>query len=202
MEPMILRSLERLMDVAIGGLSIYLGYKLFLKLPEKTDSQGRILLPGNISIYLSRVGPGIFFALFGAVVIALSLHNAIEYEKSPAQNQSNDVALVNEKYLGIHSDRFEGELLEREIRKSEISRHMYWLNQIPSILKPDLPQEKKVDVSNGLNALKLQLIRTIWDKEWGDYSKFEEWANLGAEENTAEGFSSAAADMYNQGLRR
>lgn len=70
-----IRSFERILDTVIGGISIYLGYRLFLKLPEKTDSQGKVVLPGNISIYLSRVGPGVFFALFGAAVIALSLQD-------------------------------------------------------------------------------------------------------------------------------
>jgi hypothetical protein len=60
MDPGILRALERLLDAAIGGLSIYLGYRLFLRLPDKTDSQGKIILPGKISIFLSRVGPGVF----------------------------------------------------------------------------------------------------------------------------------------------
>jgi hypothetical protein len=33
-----LRVVERILAVVIGGLSIYLGYRLFIKLPEQKDS--------------------------------------------------------------------------------------------------------------------------------------------------------------------
>src|SRR4051812_39391121 len=60
---------ERLLGVVIGGMSVYLGYSLFTKLPDKTDSSSKLILPGGISIWLSRVGPGLFFALFGAAIV-------------------------------------------------------------------------------------------------------------------------------------
>src|SRR6516225_4934007 len=85
MDPTTLRLTERILDVLIGGISIYLGYRLFLALPEKTDSNGKFVLPGNISVHLSRVGPGIFFALFGAIVVALSLHDSIQYRDPTMQ---------------------------------------------------------------------------------------------------------------------
>ena len=69
MDPISFRALERILAVVIAGISIYLGYRLFLKLPDKTDSEGKFILPGNISIYISRVGPGVFFALFGAAIL-------------------------------------------------------------------------------------------------------------------------------------
>jgi len=34
MDAIVLRSLERLVVVAFGGLSIYLGYRLFLRMPD------------------------------------------------------------------------------------------------------------------------------------------------------------------------
>ena len=77
MDPLILRSLERILSVAIGGLSIVLGYRLFLALPTQRDSEGSFKLPWNISVALTRVGPGVFFALFGAAVVALGLHSAV-----------------------------------------------------------------------------------------------------------------------------
>ena len=55
------RAIERFANVLIGALAIYLGYKLFMNLPDRREErQGglKLLLPGDISIYLSRVGPG------------------------------------------------------------------------------------------------------------------------------------------------
>ena len=83
MEAILLRSLERILSVLIGGLSIYLGYRLFLKIPQQTDSSGKIILPGGISIFLSRVGPGVFFSLFGTLVVGLSLYYQTQIEFSP-----------------------------------------------------------------------------------------------------------------------
>lgn len=47
-----LRMLERIIVVGFGGLSIYLGYKLFFHLPHNVDHQGKFELPG-IKIILS-----------------------------------------------------------------------------------------------------------------------------------------------------
>jgi len=202
MDPVILRALERILDAAIGGLSIYLGYKLFLKLPDKTDSQGKVVLPGNISVYLSRVGPGVFFALFGAAVIALSLHSAIQYEKNPADNPVADIQLAQEKYIGVQARQPVGETFELGNQRAKIQGHIYTLNQIPGMLRPGITPEQQIDVSNGLIALKLELIKGVWDSDWGDYSTFASWARLGAETDSAEDFSAAAARLYNHGFQR
>src|SRR5439155_20804411 len=55
MDAIVLRSLERLVVVAFGGLSIYLGYRLFLRMPDQENAQGRVTLPGGISIFLCSV---------------------------------------------------------------------------------------------------------------------------------------------------
>src|SRR5438067_50718 len=77
-----LRHLERLFVVCSGMLSTWLGYRLFLAMPTAARGDGEIKLPGGISIFLSRVGPGVFFALFGAMVVALALHEAVKINTS------------------------------------------------------------------------------------------------------------------------
>jgi hypothetical protein len=37
-----LRVIERILAVVIGGLSIDFGYRLFIKLPEQKDSEGKM----------------------------------------------------------------------------------------------------------------------------------------------------------------
>lgn len=75
MDPLILtivtRSVERLLVVLAGALAIYLGCRLFIDMPNAERGSGKANLPGGISIFLSRVGPGVFFSLFGAIVIGL-----------------------------------------------------------------------------------------------------------------------------------
>ena len=41
MDLLYLRVIERVLAVLFGGLSIYLGYRLFIKLPEQKDSEGK-----------------------------------------------------------------------------------------------------------------------------------------------------------------
>ena len=71
------RGIERLLIVAAGALSIYLGYRLFLQMPSRPKGdeggEGKVTLPGGISIFISRVGPGVFFGLFGAAVIGIAV---------------------------------------------------------------------------------------------------------------------------------
>ena len=73
---MMIRMLERLIAVIVGPLAIYFGYKLFLLLPFQKDSEGKIALPG-FSVIMSKVGPGIFFAAFGAIIVYQSITNEV-----------------------------------------------------------------------------------------------------------------------------
>jgi hypothetical protein len=47
LNPIILRSIERMLPVLIGGVLIYSGFRLFLGMPERTESEGEVLLPGG-----------------------------------------------------------------------------------------------------------------------------------------------------------
>ena len=81
------RAAERMLLVLVGALAIYLGYSLFLRMPNaakgKQDGEGKIELPGGVSIFLTRVGPGIFFALFGIAVIGYSVTRPVSLDFPP-----------------------------------------------------------------------------------------------------------------------
>src|SRR5262245_31307175 len=83
----VLRLAERMLSVLIGGMAIYLGYRLFLAIPNATDAEGRFKLPWNTSIVLSRIGPGVFFALFGSVIVGSSLFRSITYDQPTPQQE-------------------------------------------------------------------------------------------------------------------
>jgi len=183
MDPVLFRPLERILAVLIGGISIYLGYRLFLHLPEKTDSQGRIVLPGNISVYLSRVGPGVFFALFGAAVVALSLHRAVQYEAaSPAAEPTARASSAQVLYHGAVETAAHGSGVENlEIRRAHLATRLARLNRIPSLLRPDMDPGLRVDtVDLLLPDVKLSLLQSVWGPDWGDFLEFEQWVRNGA----------------------
>ena len=57
----------RLATVLVAAMSIYFGYRLFYIVTER---QGKLKIQNqDYSLQLSDVGPGVFFELFGAVVI-------------------------------------------------------------------------------------------------------------------------------------
>jgi hypothetical protein len=45
---LLMRMAERLLGLLAGVLSVVLGYRLFVRLPEKTDSSGKVVLPGGV----------------------------------------------------------------------------------------------------------------------------------------------------------
>ena len=59
-------ALVRMVAFGISGLLAYFGYRLFFTVPQQTESGGRIETPG-LTITLSRIGPGTFFAVCAAV---------------------------------------------------------------------------------------------------------------------------------------
>ncbi len=62
------RGLERLVIVIAAGFSVWLGYRLFQALPTTHGSDGSLQLP-SAKVTLSKVGPGVFFVLFGVAVL-------------------------------------------------------------------------------------------------------------------------------------
>lgn len=89
----VLRMFERILAVLIGGGSIYLGYRLFFQIPDDSNHRGRLELPG-IKLVLTKVGPGIFFAAFGCVVVVYSLTTPVEIasQRSASSDGPNGVA--------------------------------------------------------------------------------------------------------------
>jgi len=108
----------RLSIIGVGALSIILGYRLFCKglyphsETETTEFQAKI---GDSEFSLTSAGPGLFFALFGVIVISVMIaqgnpelilnkssreaktesHNTLKYENvSPSTQDSTQVELT------------------------------------------------------------------------------------------------------------
>lgn len=72
-----LRGFERLLVVLFGGMSLWLGYRLFMNgvlIAQTASGEFR-----SAKIQLTKVGPGIFFALFGTAVISISLFRPLSF---------------------------------------------------------------------------------------------------------------------------
>src|SRR5436853_1289937 len=71
------RTIERILVVLIGGLSLYLGFRLF----DKSLASDSSLDAGGEKYYvrLKKIGPGVLFALFGTIVSLYSLFSKPEF---------------------------------------------------------------------------------------------------------------------------
>jgi hypothetical protein len=173
-----LRLAERILSVLIGGMSIYLGYRLFLAIPEYSDSEGRFKLPWSTSIVLSRIGPGVFFALFGSIVVGSSFYRSIHYdERLSVRNESSgrttSTAEVTGRFSGAASAAADGDA--RADARMRLQRDIAVLNTIPSLLDPHLSPENRSVVDFALPRIKLALMESVWSDSWGDPQVFRQW---------------------------
>ena len=89
----LIRGIERILIIILSGVSMILGWSLF-KLGIFTEQSGEIKTKGFL-IKLSKVGPGIFFALFGCLILIQSLYSPFTYDSSKREN-SIDSVIVDE----------------------------------------------------------------------------------------------------------
>lgn len=208
----VMRMLERIIAVLIGAFLVYLGYTLFLKLPELRDSEGKVKLPSNISIYLSHIGPGAFFALFGSIVVALSITFGMRLEQrtpdwnvisSTSAMGNSETAATQQPAVSIQGigEKPKTEIVD-EKKVKNIGRYIALLNGLDKQLDPKLPMPDRVDITASIPGIKLALMETIWDTEqWGDWYAFRVWVEDGSESAPdAQLVKSASLKFFNNGL--
>jgi len=186
---LLMRMAERLLGLLAGGLCVILGYQLFIRLPEKADSSGKVLLPGGVSIWLSRVGPGIFFALFGVAIIAYSFASTVrisEQMAAPVQAAATGAAqtalATSRREISAMSDRSaqHASREEREEQLTYLRLALANLNAAIDRLQRDTQPPERERLVAGLQGAKMLLLRGNWDVPWGDPARFQAWVNSGA----------------------
>ena len=185
---LLMRMAERLLGLLAGVLCVVLGYRLFVRLPEKTDSAGKVVLPGGISIWMSRVGPGCFFALFGAAIVAYSFTSAVKVSDErmapqvrPGESQSEAQALRKQE-ISAMSDRSARSAKSGagDEGLAELRTALANLNATIDRLQRDVAPPERERLVAGLQNAKLLLLRGAWSPAWGDPARFQSWINSGA----------------------
>lgn len=75
---LVARATERVLIILVGGLCISFGWRLFSKrLAQDGEAE---LAHDKTRLRLRRIGPGVFFALFGASLLAFSLAKPVTVE--------------------------------------------------------------------------------------------------------------------------
>jgi len=203
------RAAERILLVLVGALSIYLGYSLFRHIPSTAKGaglgEGKIELPGGVSIFLTRIGPGVFFALFGIAVIGYSVTRPVNLDVPAAPRA---VALTAASTPGLH---YSGMTEADPVR-----------NAVPPIAVAGLPPGDVVARLNGLyqnsqrqmntveaeelarliRAAKFYVILGSWQPQWGDRAVFERWVREHGNEDPPPNLVPAAGLVFNAVVAR
>ena len=175
----VLRMVERILGVVIGGLLIYFGYRLFLDVRGKSAREGGtgdFTLAGGNKLKLSKVGPGVFFALFGAGLIVFSLTRSVSLTTSGPATAGNPpaakgaaAAVATVKFMGATSVPETDD--ERLRRRAEVQSHIVALNKSVDRAGATERGELERAVTQG----KVALMEPLWAEDWGDLADFREW---------------------------
>ena len=195
------RSIERLLSLLIGALSIVLGYELFIKLAdfsEKLSSGSGELKFGGVKVVLTHVGPGVFFALFGAAIIWISIRTQMHYSEKEKLDPNTDS--VDKQLKPVETDFSKKAIILTYLSESEnkiddqaaqsvranLLRDFRTVDDVASAISKakiaegiSIPPEKRADFQIALKDIKEAAMFAVWNDDWGEYSKFTKWVRSG-----------------------
>jgi hypothetical protein len=169
---LLVRAVERLVSVGIGGMCVYLGYRLFINLPSLPAGDGNLSFIGKTSMTLSRVGPGVFFSLFGAVVVTAALNRPLTWEK--IEKPDSVTRRVSGSAPGMPRVPEPARSIPNVVAETAIG----YLNAVPGLLHASVEDAQRKNIGEAIRQAKLALIRSIWNDEWGKWEAFETWTVL------------------------
>jgi len=177
----ILRMVERLLVVGFAGLSIYLGYRLFFQLPSEQQNEGKFELPG-IKIVLTKVGPGIFFSVFGSIILLQSLHEKIELSKNGADDSVVHNQTARQHFVGATEPvvMVKNNITGITSKRAAIIEQLGELNCSLKILETLEPDKVTESMKIAFHDAKISLIRQVWNHaSWGSIAQLESSVEMG-----------------------
>jgi hypothetical protein len=199
---------QRIIGVLIGGMLVYFGYRLFLSLPGKRGrdgGSGEFSLGRASKVKLSKVGPGVFFAIFGAGLIAYSFAKPMKVnipataQTAAAPNAENTPRAANTpsagtgvvatgfSYVGAVSAPETDE--DRSRMRGETQEDIIVLNRaLDRAGASERPQVERAVV-----RAKVALMEPLWAEDWGELKDFRDWLAKGG---TPPAKTQPAADYF------
>jgi hypothetical protein len=149
----VFRGSERVLVVLAASLCIWLGYRLFQSLPTEHNAQGKLELPGA-KLTMSKIGPGVFFALFGALVLWQAQEHSFETTTTVAQGDMKQN--TRGKYVGPENDP------QAAINvRSDIAILNCMAQMAPAGIG-------RGEMDAALHKARVALLRTAWQPNWSD----------------------------------
>lgn len=163
--PLLFRGSERILIVSVAALCIFLGYKLFKVVPSQHDGEGKFTL-GDLSMSLAKVGPGVFFSMFGAFVLYQSMSTQLEFNSKPKAEHLDNPHLV----WMAPGDGDQSLRAERAIGPIKV------LNCLGKKAGGSDTQGQRV--LTAIHTAKVAIIADVWQPQWGGSAEFAE-LNMG-----------------------
>ena len=188
-----LRSAERILALIIGGLAIWCGFRLFLAVPDQpADARAELSLAKNQRLLISRIGPGVFFALFGTAVVLASFYFSINLQTSEG-----------DRYSGIGQrpptlTRFTVDSQAKPVFDgAEMRLTLAFLIETEAELAGTGTgtEAERNWRARRFQAARLAIIERGWESDWGEIAEFELWLNQGSTRSTRPEFERALAVM-------
>ena len=177
---------ERLGIIAIAALCIWLGYKLFQSLPAERQASGTLTLP-SAKLVMTKVGPGVFFALFGALVLWQGVRTQLTADPVAATAAPPATASVAEARQVAQPTRItlgasSGDTAAFAHAQEDISVLNCLAGLAPDTLDPGAAERV-------LHKVRMALIAPVWQPGWGE-------AQFAALERGEIPASGPVADLY------
>jgi len=183
---------QRILSILIGGMLVYFGYRLFLSVPGKRGrdgGSGEFSLGRGSKVKLSKVGPGVFFAIFGAGLIAYSFAKPMKVNIPAVQSAPNAanspsaqttpsaatgvLATSGFSYIGAVSAPETDE--DRARMRTETQEDIIVLNRtLDHANASERPQLERAVVK-----AKVALMEPLWAEDWGELKDFRDWLAKG-----------------------
>ena len=172
----LIRTIERVLAVLIGGLLVYFGYRLFLAIPDQSaDGTAELSLSKDRRLLVTRIGPGTFFALFGTAVLVASFAFPIKWTGPDGEAFSGFGAGAVSPPPA--SDDIAETLPPRPLSRDEIEMSLAFLTDIEADHAADLTEPDRARAARRFRDAKLSIMGRGWRDEWGDPVEFEIWLN-------------------------
>jgi len=178
---------QRILGILIGGMLVYFGYRLFLSLPGKRGrdgGSGEFSLGRGSKVKLSKVGPGVFFAIFGAGLIAYSFAKPMKVNipataptasnaASTSKAGATTVAAAGFSYIGAVSAPETEE--DRARMRIETQEDIIVLNR--ALDRENVSERPKLERT--VVKAKVALMEPLWAEDWGELKDFRDWLAKG-----------------------
>jgi hypothetical protein len=169
------RIIERLTIVGFAGLSLWLGWRLFFFSAQFADQSAEVSWK-NFVLKLQKVAPGIFFALFGASVLAVALWKSLSVAPSSPLLPSDGQSRVGQTSFSYIEERnFKPEKVEIEALNLAVE-----ISKIP----PDISISNADRVSFAKKASDIELARNRLIAAYVGFDNFNIWSKIKAAPST------------------